>query len=63
MTEEGSYLHIKVRSRLFQETDVARQKIFAIGGHEDGIVAFGSMVEEAGTILLDQLSLCGPTTS
>jgi ribulose-5-phosphate 4-epimerase/fuculose-1-phosphate aldolase len=33
--------------RLFRETDVAVRKIFAMGGHEAGIVAFGRDFDEA----------------
>ncbi len=32
--------------RLFRETDVGERKIFAMAGHEDGIVAFGRNFEE-----------------
>lgn len=38
--------------RLFDETNVASRRIFAMGGHEDGIISFASSVEEAGTVLL-----------
>ena len=41
--------------RLFNETDVLKQKIFSMGGHEDGIVSFGTTAEEAGDILLRTL--------
>ena len=41
--------------RLFNETDVQEQKIFAMGGHEDGVIAFGTSAEEAGDILLRTL--------
>ncbi|MGB5179655.1 MAG: class II aldolase/adducin family protein [Gammaproteobacteria bacterium] len=41
--------------RLFNETDVRKQKIFSMGGHEDGIVSFGTTAEEAGDILLRTL--------
>ena len=41
--------------RLFNETDVRDQKIFSMGGHEDGIVSFGTTAEEAGDILLRTL--------
>ena len=44
--------------RLFNESAVAKQKIFSMGGHEDGIVAFGNTAEEAGTVLLNTLSMC-----
>ena len=33
--------------RLFRETDVRDRKIFAMAGHEDGIVAFGRDLPEA----------------
>jgi hypothetical protein len=38
--------------RLFKETNVAEQKVFVLGGHEDGIIAFGKSLNEAGKILL-----------
>ncbi len=41
--------------RLFNETDVRERKIFVMGGHADGVVAFGSTAEEAGNILLHTL--------
>ena len=44
--------------RLFRETNVAQQKIFSMGGHEDGIVAFGYSASEAGAILIHALSQC-----
>ncbi len=42
--------------RLFRETDVRRRGLFAMGGHEDGMVAFGATAEEAGMALLDALA-------
>ena len=42
--------------RLFYQTDVRRKGIFSMGGHEDGIVAFGQTVEEAGNTLLIALA-------
>jgi ribulose-5-phosphate 4-epimerase/fuculose-1-phosphate aldolase len=42
--------------RLFRETDVFSQRIFSMGGHEDGIVAFGQTVKEAGDTLLAALA-------
>lgn len=33
--------------RLFRETDVREQKIFAMAGHEGGLVAFGWSLDEA----------------
>ena len=41
--------------RLFNETDVREQKIFSMGGHEDGVISFGTTTEEAGDILLRTL--------
>jgi ribulose-5-phosphate 4-epimerase/fuculose-1-phosphate aldolase len=38
--------------RLFAETDVAMRRVFAMGGHEDGIVAFGKTPEAAADALL-----------
>lgn len=43
-------------ARLFVETDVAQQRIFSMGGHEDGIVAFGETAEAAGDVLLAVLA-------
>lgn len=42
--------------RLFRETDVRDRLIFAMGGHEDGIVTFGRTAEEAGIIMLTYLA-------
>jgi ribulose-5-phosphate 4-epimerase/fuculose-1-phosphate aldolase len=39
--------------RLFNETDVRQQQIFSMGGHEDGIVAFGRSADAAGNVLLN----------
>jgi len=41
--------------RLFNETHLAKHKIFSMGGHEDGIVSFGKDLNEAGEILLNAL--------
>lgn len=42
--------------RLYSQSDVREKGIFSMGGHEDGIVAFGHSVEEAGNILLKALA-------
>lgn len=42
--------------RLFSETTLSKTKLFAMAGHQDGIVSFGRNADEAGEILLDQLS-------
>jgi hypothetical protein len=42
--------------RLFEATPVREQCIFAMGGHEDGVVGFGRTVEEAGMVLIRYLA-------
>jgi hypothetical protein len=42
--------------RLFAETPVATLRVFAMGGHEDGIVSFGRTAAEAGDVLLAALA-------
>ena len=42
-------------ARLCEMSDMAQQRIFSMGGHEDGIVAFGKTSDQAGTILLAAL--------
>lgn len=41
--------------RLFCDTQVRQRGIFAMGGHEDGVVSFGRNAEEAGNVMLDCL--------
>jgi ribulose-5-phosphate 4-epimerase/fuculose-1-phosphate aldolase len=41
--------------RLFEQTDVKRKRIFAMAGHEDGIVGFGRNFFEASIVLIDYL--------
>jgi ribulose-5-phosphate 4-epimerase/fuculose-1-phosphate aldolase len=43
-------------ARLFKSTTVRQQAIFSMGGHKDGIVAFGKTVTAAGDILLRALA-------
>ena len=43
-------------ARLFSETGVRQQQVFAMGGHTDGVIAFGSSVQQAGDLLLDCLA-------
>jgi ribulose-5-phosphate 4-epimerase/fuculose-1-phosphate aldolase len=43
--------------RLFEEGGLGHQKIFAMGGHEDGVISFGKNLDEAGQLLLAQLNL------
>jgi hypothetical protein len=44
--------------RLFNDTDVRQSGIFAMGGHEDGVVSFAPDVEQAGQILVRALEEC-----
>ncbi len=37
--------------RLFEEENLAERKILAMAGHEDGILCFGSTLDEAGKVL------------
>ena len=41
--------------RLFNETPVKVEKILVMGGHREGIIAFGPTLEEAGKILIDKM--------
>ncbi len=38
--------------RLFNETDLSKQKILVMAGHQDGIISFGKDLNEAGNQLL-----------
>lgn len=42
--------------RLFKEKNLSEKKIFAMAGHEEGIVAFGKDLDEAGEILFASLN-------
>ncbi|MCB1057922.1 MAG: class II aldolase/adducin family protein, partial [Acidobacteria bacterium] len=42
--------------RLFRSGTLGETQIFAMGGHEDGIVVYGRSAEEAGQILLRYLA-------
>ena len=41
--------------RLFDETDFPSVKVMVMGGHEEGILSYGSSLEEAGRRLLEML--------
>jgi L-ribulose-5-phosphate 4-epimerase len=41
--------------RLFRETDVREQRIIAMAGHEDGVIAFGETAEMALGVLMGNL--------
>jgi ribulose-5-phosphate 4-epimerase/fuculose-1-phosphate aldolase len=42
--------------RLFRESPAAERQIVAMGGHEDGILAFGRSPEETGRVLICELA-------
>jgi L-ribulose-5-phosphate 4-epimerase len=42
--------------RLYQQTALSERQILAMGGHEDGVIAFGKNAEEAGGILVQTLA-------
>jgi ribulose-5-phosphate 4-epimerase/fuculose-1-phosphate aldolase len=42
-------------ARLYAASDLYLRRIFSMGGHEDGIVAFGPSADAAGAVLLDAL--------
>ncbi|MDF1672500.1 MAG: class II aldolase/adducin family protein, partial [Vicingaceae bacterium] len=42
--------------RLFKETSIQQEKIMVMGGHDEGIIAFGKNLQEAGKVLLDILA-------
>ncbi len=43
-------------SRLYRSTALAEMQILAMGGHEDGIIAFGRNAEEVGQVMLRYLA-------
>lgn len=51
--EYGTPAMAKEMGRLFKETDLNKQKIVVMGGHEEGIISFGKDLEEAGLILME----------
>lgn len=42
--------------RLFKETNVKKEKIIVMAGHDEGIIAFGKDLDEAGSVLLNFLT-------
>lgn len=42
--------------RLYRQENLYRRRIYSMGGHEDGIVAFGRTAQEAGSVLFDALT-------
>ncbi len=43
-------------ARLFKETNVEKERFLIMGGHPEGIIAFGNSLEEAGEILLEKFN-------
>jgi ribulose-5-phosphate 4-epimerase/fuculose-1-phosphate aldolase len=43
-------------ARLYSESDLARRRLFAMGGHEDGVVSFGRTAAQAGNVLIAALA-------
>ena len=41
--------------RLYRESDIRNKRILVMAGHEDGIISFGTNLEEAGKTLLSYL--------
>ena len=42
--------------RLLQNPEMAQQGVFSMGGHEDGIVAYGENAQQAGTLMIAALA-------
>lgn len=42
--------------RLFRDHPTAVRRVFAMGGHEDGVISFGTTAAEAGNVLIDHLT-------
>lgn len=42
--------------RLFKETNLAQKKVMVMGGHVEGLIAFGCTLDEAGEVLLNLLT-------
>jgi hypothetical protein len=43
--------------RLLKNTNLAQIKLFAMGGHEDGIISFGTTIEQTGILLTGALNV------
>ena len=52
----GSVEMTREVSHLFAETDVYQRGIFAMDGHEDGIVSFGQTADEAASVVISILA-------
>lgn len=49
--EYGTPEMAKSIAKIYKETELATKKILVMGGHEDGIISFGSSISEAAEIL------------
>ena len=50
--EAGTVAMAQEIDRLMQSTDLRRRRILVMGGHRDGLVAFGRSIAEAGSVIL-----------
>ncbi len=53
--QQGTPAMYKEVARLMAVSDVLNQRLFAMGGHEDGMIAFGRTAQEAGDALFARL--------
>ena len=53
--EYGTTALAREIKRLFKKSGLTKQKIFAMGGHEEGIISFGKNFAEAGQEIFDRL--------
>ncbi len=42
--------------RLYNETDLARQKVLSMAGHQNGLISFGTNLKEAAEVLINLLN-------
>ncbi len=54
--EYGTPAMAKEIIRLFDETNLRTQKILVMSGHEEGVIAFGKNLNEAGNVLFKALN-------
>ena len=53
--EYGTPAMAKEMIRLFDESDLRKQRVLVMAGHQDGIISFGKDLNEAGNQLLNLL--------
>ncbi len=54
--EYGTAAMAREVERLFIDAAVSKNKIFTMGGHEDGVVSFGASLDEACTVMITVLA-------